>query len=613
MLSRRRFVAAVTWGLGGLGWPRSTAAAAGRNELSSSQRRWLLAVLPQQDQRYDSFAKMLASSAPGGPAQQFPLGSRDVHSTRSSLAYAAALRDTGVDWRIERANEILRRVISLQDQDPESQTYGTWPWCLEEPLAKMSPPDGASADFCGVLLLTAWMGHREELGISLADGVRDSILHSARSTQWRNVSPEDTTRAILGAGVTLLAAQAFKLPDLRTQAKDRLRRFHDYVMQQGSLAEYNSPLDTIVALQELSRMRLLVIDARDRAWITALHELAWKHAATHFHPPTRQWAGPHSRTLDTDLGKQPATLAFLATAGWEKVSFDLPDPPPLSLEAYRLPLQCPRKWVKHVEQLDAPRQVVETFVQADPARAGSKNPIAGTTWLHPRFALGSINRGDFWRQRRPLLAYWGTPPAPRHLRVRFLKNGADFASALLFTAQQESAVLAVVVFATDYGDTHPTLDPIQEATIQAKDLRLRFEVGGDLTGFTIKTAGEAEKYLLLQDPKVLRPLADSFGGTPLRWDLPQLSLVDRIDAVAYAGEEQALNLSGLNEAFICFTLEEWPYQQKLPARASVELDRSGGRLRARWSTRGKELELEAPIKPGPYPVLNDLFRSRVMS
>src|SRR5947208_3379960 len=115
MLSRRRFVAGVTWGLGGLGWPGSTAAAAGRNELSSSQRRWLLAVLPQQDQRYDSFAKMLASSAPGGPGEQSPLSSRDIHSTRSSLAYAAALLDTGVDWRIQRANEILRRVISLQD------------------------------------------------------------------------------------------------------------------------------------------------------------------------------------------------------------------------------------------------------------------------------------------------------------------------------------------------------------------------------------------------------------------------------------------------------------------------------------------------------------------
>ena len=43
----------------------------------------------------------------------------------------------------------------------------------------------------------------------------------------------------------------------------------------------------IVALQEFSRMLLLVKDSRDRSVVAALHDHLWRHVATHFHAPTR--------------------------------------------------------------------------------------------------------------------------------------------------------------------------------------------------------------------------------------------------------------------------------------------------------------------------------------
>ncbi|SRR6266542_538663 len=614
MLSRRRFVVALAsnLGLAGWTWPVSSLAASGRTNLSSAQRRWLLAVLPKEDHRYDPFARMLVTTISDGSTDYPNRRLGDVHAPRNSLAYAAALLDTGVAWRMARAREILRAVLPLQDREPESKTHGLWPWSLEEPINTLLPPDWIWADCCNMSLLMTWIGHRKTLDASLAQAVRDSLLLGAQAAQRRRVHPGDTSLAILATSVMLLVAQELKLPDLRASAKDRLRNLHDYVNQQGSFEEYNSPPRTILALQELARMLLLVKDGRDRAWITALHDLAWRQVATHFHPPSQQWAGPHSCSSDTDLRRQPATLAFLQTACDGKANLHLIDPLPLSLEAYRLPLQCPRKWVKHFVQLEAPHQVVETFVQADPGRAGWKNPVTGTTWLHPRLTVGSINRGDFWRQRRPLLAYWGSPTAPRSLRVRFLKNDSDFASALLFTAQHESAVLAVVVFATDYGDAHPKLDLVRNATIRAKDLRLRFEFGGESKEFIVGAAGEPARHLLLQDPAVrfvLQPVADSFGGTAFGWDRPELKLSARLDAVAYAGEEKELILCDLNEAFACFALDEWPYEQKQMPPANVEVQRNGGILRARWPTRGQTLALDIPVKPGPYASLNDAFRS----
>ena len=110
MLSRRRFVAGISSGLSlaGFASPYSLRAASPRSAVTDEQRRWLLAVLPKEDHRYDPFAKMLVTSATGGPGYHSTLKSGDVHATRASLNYAAALLDTGERWRIERANEIIR-------------------------------------------------------------------------------------------------------------------------------------------------------------------------------------------------------------------------------------------------------------------------------------------------------------------------------------------------------------------------------------------------------------------------------------------------------------------------------------------------------------------------
>src|SRR5688572_13789028 len=162
MLSRRRFVLTSGLALGGLAWP-SSLSAAGMRSLSSAQRDWLLEALPAEDKRYDPFAKLLVNSAVNGPTYSAQARTGDVHVVRPSLHYAAALLDADEKWRTERAKEILRVAISLQDQDSTSQTHGLWPWSLEEPLAKMSLPALDSAAFCAVPLLMIWIGHRDQL------------------------------------------------------------------------------------------------------------------------------------------------------------------------------------------------------------------------------------------------------------------------------------------------------------------------------------------------------------------------------------------------------------------------------------------------------------------
>ena len=51
----------------------------------------------------------------------------------------------------------------------------------------------------------------------------------------------------------------------------------------------------------------------------ALYRTAWDEIASHFHPPTRQWAGPHSRCYSTLLGR--GTLALIQRATDGRVNF----------------------------------------------------------------------------------------------------------------------------------------------------------------------------------------------------------------------------------------------------------------------------------------------------
>jgi hypothetical protein len=585
------------------------------DSLSAEEQHWVENLLQLKDTTYDPFARMLVAPAQGGPGSPSSLQRRDAHPVRLSLSYAAASLETGNSWRIERARDILRAVLSLQNVNPASPTYGTWPWYLEEPLDKMAAPDLTLAESCGASLLMVWSGNRKALGSELENSVAAALRHAARSIQLRNDSPAPTSIVMTGTGVVLVTAQEWRLPELRQYAKERLRALYEAVLRLGSFADYNSPTHTIVILQELSRMLLLVRDSRERTLLNVLHELAWKEAATHFHAPSQQWAGPHSHNDQTNLAANKSTLAFLRKACHGKVPFHQSESLSLSLDAVRLPLACPRKWSKSFATLDAARQVAERFVPADAPGPGGRQPVLGTTWLHPRFALGSINRGDFWSQRRPLVAYWGTPSFPRFLRARFLKNDRDFSSALFVSAQHQGHLLGAVLVATDHGDTHPRFDPIKAGEIRARDLRFSLDLGGALGRCTVQALHDEYRSVLIRDDEirwVLRSVADSFDGAPFAWAQPSLRLATHVTATAYQGEEKSFKLGELRETFFCFTLAEWPYEQTQPPPSQVQGQRRDGRLLVRWVLGGTTLELEIPTRPGTFSDLIDQSRTAVV-
>ena len=559
---------------------------------SQQQKTAFLKALSNQDSRYDPAEQMIRRPF-SSPGYHTTLKDGYVHPPRDSLNYAVALLDSGQPDRLKRAQEILRKVISLQDQDPNSRTYGIWSWFAEEPLEKMSPPDWNWADFCGTQLLQVAHDHMNRLPDDLQQLIKNSVIHAANSIKRRNVGPGYTNIAIMGTYVTLSAGEIFGNTELAGYGKKRLKIFYEYTFRQGSFREYNSPTYTVVAINELSRMLRHVKDPASQRLLRELNRFAWFHLARRFHAPTRQWSGPHSRCYATLL--RDSTQAFIQRATSNKITF-LPESQAYeSLDAHRIGAECPQVFFRYFTDLPEPRLEIETFTRNAP----DKHDIIGTTYLHPDYTLGSVNIGDLWNQRRPLLAYWNSPSAPVAMRLQCLHDGYDYSSASTFALQNKSEILGAVVFATDRGDTHISLDRLKNATIKAKDLRLRLQFEGAVDGLKMPPNPPHNTPLSLKSRPVTCDFHIAravFGDYPLKTETGRDGSSAWLDVILYEGEQKDINFAELSEAAVIFTLS-LNTKGKAPAstnQSPININQSApGLISATWHN----MSLTVPTKP----------------
>ncbi|MGC4048637.1 MAG: hypothetical protein QM757_03805 [Paludibaculum sp.] len=429
------------------------------------------------DEKFDPEHKMISVIL--GPEYRYHTKMREcrAHPTRDSLAYALFLLEEGSKERVERAKEILDRVLNLQVVDPESKWYGIWGWYMEEPPDKMAPADWNWADFNGSLLLVIEFRNGSKLGDALRARVRESIRHAAHSVKRRNVSMSYTNIAMKGTFVTQAAAELLNDEELRVYAKDRMVRLCQAIDDTGSFAEYNSPTYALVSLTALTRIRMFVKDAEAKRRAAMLERRLWLHMVTHWDAARKQFSGPMSRCYRNDIGYP----AWLEKALGGRLKLVTPqnrtDDGDTGIHDYRCPVDLADRFLK----AEPGREHRELFLAAPAA--------AGTTYFSKDFSLGTVNRGDFWVQRRPLIGFFGDDSRPaRTVQLRVVKDGYDFSSALFFGAQEGPRVLGMINFRNPGGDKHISLDPIQNGEFDCGRLFVEFDIEG-LDSFTTEQIG----------------------------------------------------------------------------------------------------------------------------
>lgn len=570
--------------------------------LKGPVREALIERLRSWSSRYDPDAKLVRIERIR-PSDHSRRAGQPGHPIRESIGYAIELLEANDAEHRERACEVIRKVISLQDTRRTSLTYGLWSWYAEEPLDEMFMPDYNWAAFIGKQLLCIVIHHEHQLPPDLRKDVREAIRRACVCIRRRPLHMGYTNIAAMSSYVTLVAGERLGDPKLLEYGRWLFDKWYDYTMLHGSFTEYNSPTYTNVAIGMVSRMLADVRDPERRAKAETLNRMLWVHKARRFHAPTLQWAGPFSRSYEDLPGSGFEGLIQRGPGG--EVRYAPPERKGLDISNSRGPYQPPADLARYLRPLTEPREVVEVFFKpGHEILNGMGNvgqdvlqcPIVGTTYLHPSFSLGTVNLMDFWAQHRNLMAYWGTPEAPAYLTMRCMNRGHGFCSAHFVSVQHHGDVLAGVVFATNHGDRYIDLDPLPNRTLKTTSLRIEFELGGHLDKAEIPGTFDLGKPMVVRDRGVqitLQYLAGTFDGERPAAEIERARGKVILVVHLYKGEGKSFCLPDLTEAVGLFAVrlsadKDGPLAWKNPNAA-----RKDGAYSVSWG----QLSLSVPAAP----------------
>jgi hypothetical protein len=535
-----------------------------------------------------------------------------IHHVLQSFNYCLALLDSHIPSNQARAFDVLRACLELQDKDPSSKTFGVWPYFLEEPFAtKKSPPDRNWADFCAVRILRILNNYYSILPADLQIAANQALRNAAKEIQHRDIKPDYTNICLMGLHVCYMTAMMYDDSDMMLYAKKRLADFYSCTLLNNGFVEYNSPAYTKLALDEVLELKQDVTDSNDLALLNAIYFTGWRILAQHYHAPTAQWAGPHGRAYSVLANGGIYNWLYTSSNGIihpsTQINFSKTEDP--YLKHY-----LPETLLPSFTGAIFPRIQIDTFIRAnqnfeinplvsyqekDTTRKLEMHDVIGKTYFTHKFALSSVNKSCMWDQRRPVLAYWGDASNPNYMRVRLLHDQVDYAAANVFCNQDSTNILGAINFTTNGGDKHVTIDAIKNATIEATDLRIRFEFGGDFKNVNYTQIDTLNKIAYVQSKglnfRVEVPIVRFMENSPVF-----LSGADAsskwVDLVLYSGEKKSINFEQIQEAVIGFliNISEGNFSQSSKVKSSIKKGQlilsSGG------------LKVNVAVKPYPEKV-----------
>jgi hypothetical protein len=404
----------------------------------------------------------------------------------------------------------------------------------------MNPADWNWADFIGVRLAQVLSKHASQLRPTTAVGARKALAHAAMCIFRRNIGPDYTNIAVMGAIATAAAGELLGMPVLLDYAQARLASVVTLLQKTGGFNEYNSPTYTRIVIEETERGLLMIADEKVRSLCEQLRVAAWETIADHYHPATGQIAGPCSRAY-TDLLPRTAAVYFAEHAGAEVF---------VPGQAEKLFVGSTVGDYNVVRGIPCPDRLARRFrnLPSDPYEITQKyghnlyGDVIGTTWFSEAACIGSVNHDIAWVQRRPLIGYWRIDAdSVAVLRGRMLRDGRDLACGYLWQSQQGPHVLTSWSLVHGGGDRHPFFDRNDASTFDMSDLRVRYQVAG--AGATVERVGDSVYRLAAGGKRAYVAISDTprFCDNPTTIETASEGDLAYVDVVLYRGQKRPLN------------------------------------------------------------------------
>jgi len=307
-------------------------------------------------------------------------GNDSLHDLRDSLWYALCLLLRGAP---EPAEVIISRVLGTQVTDPNDHHRGNFRWFYEvEPVSDLN-----AVEFILERLVNILCSSSDRISFQSRSLIHNSMRLGFDEVRRLDVHWTYTNIFLLDVHNSILGGQLLGDAALLQRGVARLKDWFERTRSAGAPHEFNSPTYSAVQIIALAGIARFAEDADVRGLAKEAEKFLWIHVARHFHAPTRQLAGPHSRAYRRDVTGSVGFLKVLLykVLGDERLLASTPyysgpgregdvivsltnfNPPPEALDMLRLTEE---------------REVIET---------ASPDQVL-TTYLRPEFALGTMSR-----------------------------------------------------------------------------------------------------------------------------------------------------------------------------------------------------------------------------
>lgn len=521
------------------------------------------------------------------------LANSDVHSIIKSSLYAKELICTGSNP--ELGEKIFEKVISLQDTNPESSTYGLWAYHMEESLSEMAAPDKNMAGFNSREMIDVLFEAPERISDGMKAKMLDAIYHACGAIIRRNEGVQYTNVAFLESLVLCCGGDMLKDEKLLAAARNKLRKSLGFINYHGSTFEHNSPHYSFLCISDLGSILKYVKDEESLFYAECINDYIWRCLAEHFDYKNLQLGGPQCRSYGDYIPVKELGI-LMSSCGLEENYKNHPFAPE-GLEMAQTNAVCPEKYIPYFsgEKVwdSSQRVIMRGFNYPYFAFNQAINHYRGEG-----FTLGTFNREEMWNQRRPFLSYIDGEKKPYCFRIKCYHDGYDFSSAVLHCVQKEGKVLGNINFSSDRGDTHIGLDLVKDTTIEAEDLRIIFEVIGDTDNIDYEISENVAKLTVGKVPVKITHIGTYFGDYPVECSVDKTDEYFRYSIILYSGEKKKINFGVMEKAISAFCIEMGVLSDT--SRFSISFDDEFADTV--WKTDGDELKLHTMKKTCPFKV-----------
>lgn len=345
------------------------------------------------------------------------------HPIREAFGYAYTLMQTEGDVALPTAERIIRRALQAQERQAGHIHYGGFKWMDED----QGVTDLNAVQFVPEYLLPLYIDAGERLSPDLRAEILDAVRIATYELESLNVSVAYTNIALLDAFNTVLAGQVLGDEQLLARGRRRLDEWIAFTNRSGAVREYNSPTYLAVDLVALAGLAERAADPAVAIKARLMEERLWLHLATHYHHPSAQLAGPHSRAYHNDVtggicGIKHILYRCLGDERLQQASdYATHRQSPGSVRAGRALFHVTDYLLHLLSGKPFPYTVQEI--------ADLDNGLGLYTYMTPSYALGTVSAGNNPQNNR-LILYYRRDGAPSYgvLFSRYLVNEKAFGS-----------------------------------------------------------------------------------------------------------------------------------------------------------------------------------------